>query len=132
MHTKTVQRRRGDERGAAAVEFALVGVLLFTLLFGILQFGMWFWAWQAGGHAAREAARVAAVNPCNTGGAVNVSPGATLLISDGALVAGGTADPFTDTLADPPRHAGTRSIGPARSAAATGWADETGSAGPAA
>ena len=41
-------------------------MLLFTLLFGILQFGMWFWAWQAGGHAAREAARVAAVNPCDS------------------------------------------------------------------
>ena len=41
-------------------------MLLFTLLFGIIQFGLWFWAWQAGGHAAREAARVAAVSPCDT------------------------------------------------------------------
>jgi hypothetical protein len=66
MHTNTVQRRRRGERGAAAVEFALVGLLLFTLLFGILQFGMWFWAWQAGAHAAREASRTAAVNPCDS------------------------------------------------------------------
>ena len=58
--------RRG-ERGAAAVEFALVAMLLFTLLFGIIQFSLWFWAWQAGGHAAREAARYAAVKPkCTT------------------------------------------------------------------
>ena len=30
---------------------------------GIIQFILWFWGWQAGGHAAREAARVAAVTP---------------------------------------------------------------------
>lgn len=55
-----------EERGAAAVEFGLIAVLLFTVLFGIIQFGLWFWAWQAGAHAAREAARYAAVNPCDS------------------------------------------------------------------
>jgi Flp pilus assembly protein TadG len=56
--------RRRDERGAAAVEFALVAVFVFIpLVIGILQFGIWFWAWQQSGHAAREAARVAAVAP---------------------------------------------------------------------
>ncbi len=34
-------RHRG-ERGASAVEFALVSVVLFPLLFGILEYGMWF------------------------------------------------------------------------------------------
>ncbi len=58
-------RHRGGEQGAAAVEFALISLILFTLLFGIIQFGIWFWAWQAGGHAAREASRVAAVFPCD-------------------------------------------------------------------
>ena len=57
---------RRDERGAVAVEFGILAVLLFTLLFGIIQFGLWFWAWQTGAHAAREAARVAAVQPCDT------------------------------------------------------------------
>lgn len=52
-------RRSGD--GAAAVEFALVSVLLFTLLFGMMQYGVYFWALQSGSHAAREAARQAAV-----------------------------------------------------------------------
>ena len=63
-----IHRLRGErsERGAAAVEFALIAMILFTLLFGIIQFSLWFWAWQAGGHAAREAARVAAVSPCDT------------------------------------------------------------------
>ncbi|MBA8803193.1 Flp pilus assembly protein TadG [Nocardioides ginsengisegetis] len=62
----TMQRRRHAERGAAAVEFGLVALLLVTLLFGIIQFGFWFWAWQSAGHAAREASRIAAVTPCDT------------------------------------------------------------------
>lgn len=57
--------RGRDERGAVAVEFGILAVLLFTLLFGIIQFGLWFWSWQTGAHAAREAARVAAVQPCD-------------------------------------------------------------------
>jgi Flp pilus assembly protein TadG len=56
-------RRRRDVRGAAAVEFGLVAVVLFTVLFGIIQFGIYFWAWQQTGHAAREASRFAAVYP---------------------------------------------------------------------
>lgn len=66
MNRSFARRERGlrDERGAAAVEFGLVAVILFTLLFGILQFSIWFWSWQTAAHAAREASRVAAVSPC--------------------------------------------------------------------
>lgn len=53
--------RRNAACGAAAVEFALISVLLFTVLFGILQYAIYFWALQSGSHAAREAARQAAV-----------------------------------------------------------------------
>lgn len=49
------------DRGAAAVEFALVSLLLFTVLFGILQYGLYFWQLQGGAAAAREAARQSAV-----------------------------------------------------------------------
>jgi hypothetical protein len=35
------RRARGD-RGASAVELALVSVVLFPLLFGIVDYGMWF------------------------------------------------------------------------------------------
>lgn len=55
---------RRDESGAAAVEFALVSVLLFTLLFGILQYGLYFWSLQTGSSAAKEAARRASVGDC--------------------------------------------------------------------
>lgn len=52
---------RRPEAGAAAVEFAIVSVLLLTLVFGIVQYGYYFFQMQAGTAAAREAARLAAV-----------------------------------------------------------------------
>lgn len=52
--------RRG-ERGASAVEFALVLPLLVLFLFGILQFGIAFTRTQGMEAAAREGARVASL-----------------------------------------------------------------------
>lgn len=54
-------RRLHGDRGAAAVEFALVSVLLLLLLFGIIGFGLALYRQQAASHAAREGARLAAV-----------------------------------------------------------------------
>lgn len=34
--------RRGPESGAAALEFALVSTAFFTLVFGMIQYGLWF------------------------------------------------------------------------------------------
>ncbi|MBA2531874.1 MAG: pilus assembly protein [Nocardioidaceae bacterium] len=51
----------GNHDGAAAVEFALVSVLLLTLVFGIIQYGLYFWASQIGSSAVRDAARYSAV-----------------------------------------------------------------------
>ncbi len=58
-----MQRRVGMQRetGAAAVEFAIISGLLFTLLFGTIQYGLYFWSLQSGAQASREAARQAAV-----------------------------------------------------------------------
>ena len=53
--------RGWSERGAAAVEFALVMPILFLLVFGILQYGLYFWAHQGGSDIARDAARLSAV-----------------------------------------------------------------------
>jgi len=52
---------RHHDRGAAAVEFALVSVLLFTLLFAIIQYGFLFFQYQAAAATAHEAARLAAL-----------------------------------------------------------------------
>jgi Flp pilus assembly protein TadG len=60
---RRVSRRVGSQRGAAAVEFAIVVPLLFLLIFGIIDFGFGFHAWDASENAAREGARVAAVDP---------------------------------------------------------------------
>lgn len=57
--------RRG-QRGAIAVEFALVFPLLAMLLFGIIQFGFYFFSMQAGSQAVREGARRAAVGDMPT------------------------------------------------------------------
>ena len=51
----------GGQDGASAVEFALVSVLLLTLVFGIIQYGFYFWASQIGSSAVRDAARYSAV-----------------------------------------------------------------------
>jgi Flp pilus assembly protein TadG len=64
-------RGRSDaarDEGAAAVEFALVSVLLFTILFGIMQYGMLFFQLQAGSSTARQVARLASVgiSDCST------------------------------------------------------------------
>lgn len=58
---RTPHRAPDGDRGAVAVEFALVFPLLFFLLFGTLVFGWRIWEHQAGQATAREAARLAAV-----------------------------------------------------------------------
>jgi Flp pilus assembly protein TadG len=60
---RTRVRRRTD-RGAAAVEFALVLVPLLVLVFGIIQYGLYFWAMQAGTNATGEAVRRLSVGYC--------------------------------------------------------------------
>lgn len=54
-------RKERGERGAVAVEFALILPLLVLLLFGIIEFGQAYNAYITVTHAAREGARLAAV-----------------------------------------------------------------------
>jgi hypothetical protein len=54
-------RRRGDERGAAIVEFALVVPILLSFLFGVAEFGVAFDAHSATRHGTREGARAGVV-----------------------------------------------------------------------
>ncbi len=48
-----------QQRGAVAVEFAIVASLFFLLLFAILEFSLMFWANLTMQHAVREGARYA-------------------------------------------------------------------------
>jgi hypothetical protein len=55
-------RRQARDRGAAAVEFALVVPLLIMLVFGIIDFGYLINRVSLVNNAARDAARVASLN----------------------------------------------------------------------
>jgi Flp pilus assembly pilin Flp len=54
-------RRTRDAEGAAAVEFALVAPLLFLAMFGIIQYGLYFFDAHGTRTGVREAARLGVV-----------------------------------------------------------------------
>lgn len=56
---RAVRRRARDDRGAAAVEFALVSLLLVTLVFGIIEFSLLLRDHVAVTSAVRAGARIA-------------------------------------------------------------------------
>lgn len=66
------RRHRGavgqDDRGAAAVEFALVAMPLLLILFGIIQYGFLFYQIQGAAAASKDAAHWAAegIRDCDT------------------------------------------------------------------
>lgn len=53
---------KGSERGAAAVEFALLAPVLITILLGIMEFGRAYNAQVSLTNAAREGVRVMAIS----------------------------------------------------------------------
>jgi Flp pilus assembly protein TadG len=82
--------RRRDDRGAAAVEFALVMIPMLYLVFGLIQYGWYFYAMQSGSSAVGDAARRIAVGNCQTTGQVqtvifNHLGGATTASSSGGI-----------------------------------------------
>jgi len=56
-----VQKLRKTEAGQALVEFTLILPLFLVLLFAIVDFGRGFYTWMLVTNAAREGARIAAV-----------------------------------------------------------------------
>lgn len=60
------RRRRRDDSGAAAVEFALIMPILLVLVFGIIQYGFYFYAMQSGTSATGDALRRLSVGACQT------------------------------------------------------------------
>jgi hypothetical protein len=59
---------RGSERGASAVEFALVAPLLFGLLFGIVDYGLYFADVVTVQQGLGDAARAATLAPSSASG----------------------------------------------------------------
>lgn len=62
--TPVTRTSRRGERGAIAVEFALVVLPLLYLVFGIVQYGLYFYATQSGTSAVGEAVRRLTVGDC--------------------------------------------------------------------
>ena len=52
---------RATDEGAAAVEFAIISLLLLSILFGIIQYGFYFFQATSVESAAREGARSASI-----------------------------------------------------------------------
>jgi Flp pilus assembly protein TadG len=61
--TRSRRSRLAGESGAAAIEFAIVATIFFMLVFAVIDFGFGFHTWNATSNAAREGARLAAVDP---------------------------------------------------------------------
>jgi Flp pilus assembly protein TadG len=53
------------QQGVAAVEFAIVAALFFTMLFGAMEMGRLLWTWNAAAEATRLGARMAVVCDLN-------------------------------------------------------------------
>ena len=54
---------KGNERGAALVEFAIGATVFLTATFGIIEFGCLLWTHKALADAARRGARYAVTHP---------------------------------------------------------------------
>lgn len=88
--------RSREQRGASAVEFALVMLPLLYLVFGVIQYGWYFYAIQAGTSATSDAARRLSVGDCQ-----DVAQRNALLSSRlGAARQGSTAVQSTVTYTD--------------------------------
>lgn len=88
--------RRESDRGAAAVEFALVVPLLLTLVFGIVEFGRIYNIQTSITAAAREGARVMALQNDSTAATAAAQTSAQPYVITGSEVSVGTCpDPNT-------------------------------------
>ena len=59
---------RKNEEGRTLVEFAIVGTVFLTVMFGVIEFGRLFWTHNALRDAARRGVRYAAIRRSDTAG----------------------------------------------------------------
>ena len=78
MRAPALRGQRRTERGAGAVEFALLVPLLFVILFGIIDYGFWFNDSLNARQGVREAARQGVVNNFGTNSSCGASYGDTM------------------------------------------------------
>lgn len=98
MHFRQRRIHRTDERGAAAVEFALILPILVVTVFGIIYFSLYFNASQGAQAAAREGARVASLRGSTAAAACTAANDALsgVSVDEGSATVGvGNASPAT-------------------------------------
>lgn len=61
LNSQTFSRIKARQRGASAVEFGIIAMLFFTLFFGIIEFGRFFYLYNTVQEVTRCAARQAVV-----------------------------------------------------------------------
>ena len=109
MIARTRRRRGRPDDGAAAVEFALVSLPLLVILFGIIDYGIWFSDSISARQAVRDAARRAVVenfDGCKAGGAGTDTAKLACSLKEGMDSISGT--PYVKiTMAPDPAAAGT-------------------------
>jgi len=93
-----ILRSRRSEDGVVAVEFALVMLPLVVLVFGAIQYGLYFWAMQGGSDIARSAARDSAVGDVTTVTCADFRAGIRDQINH--LASDGTTATITRTFVD--------------------------------
>ena len=71
MRSKPECRR--NERGAETIEFALAFILVFFLLYGVIEFGRAVYCYNTLAEATREGARYAIVHGSSSGSAASAS-----------------------------------------------------------
>lgn len=74
MLTNRLQRRHGPRTGSAMVEFALVAIILLTLVIGIFEVGRTVWNYNTLAYAARQGSRYASVRSEMGASAYSVTP----------------------------------------------------------
>ena len=95
---KSKSKLRND-KGASAVEFALVLPIFLMLVFGIFQFGIAFNNWIAITHAAREGARLAVVGQYDEQRVIDSAPSVDIQSISVSGQDGAVGDPVTVTVA---------------------------------
>ncbi len=100
---RTIQGRRDD--GATAVEFALVAPVLLLLVFGIIEYGLWFSDSLATRQGVREAARQGVVASFGDTTTCGLNTGASdpntlkLMCTAQNRISGITGDPAVKVMA---------------------------------
>src|SRR6476620_9529342 len=92
---KTFKQRK-HERGATVAEFAVVALLFFTIIIGIIEFGRLLYTHNALTDATRRGARYAIVHPENAAcvptvvvyGEANITDPSTCAVSGAPLISG--------------------------------------------